>query len=78
MGVLSRSLAGLFALTLLSLAVFIAGIYIETTFLLVGIVLGVFAALVAITVKYLYAFSIPVLIIGISSIVYMMWHSRKR
>jgi hypothetical protein len=78
MGILSRSLAGLFVLTLLALTVFTVGVYIESTFLLIGVVLGLFAALVAITVKYLYAFSIPILIIGIGTLVYMIRRSHKK
>lgn len=78
MGILSRSLAGLVALTLLALTIFIAGVYIETTFLLVGLILGVFASLVAITVKYLYAFSIPVLLIGVGTILFMVWRSKPK
>lgn len=78
MGLLSRSLASLFALTLLSLTVFTIGIYVEKTFILIGIVLGVFAAVVAIAIKFLYAFTIPALIIGIGVIAYMIWRSHKR
>ena len=78
MGLLSRSLAGLFVLTLLALTVFTVGVYIESTFLLIGVVLGLFAALVAITVKYLYAFTIPILIIAIGTLVYMIWRSNKK
>lgn len=78
MGLLSRSLASLFALTLLSLTVFTIGIYVEKTFLLIGIVLGIFAAVVAIAIKFLYAFTIPALLIGIVAISYMIWHSHKK
>lgn len=78
MGLLSRALAGLFVLTLLSLNVFTIGIYTESTFLLIGVVLGVFAALVAIAVKFLYAFTIPILLIGIGVLIYMIWHSNKK
>jgi hypothetical protein len=77
MGILSRSIAGLFILTLLSLTVFTIGIYIESTFLLIGIVLGIFASLVALTVEYLYAFSIPVLLVAFLTIFYMVLRSKK-
>jgi len=78
MGILSRSLAGLFVLTLLALTVFTIGIYIEATFIFIGIVLGIFAALVGIAVKFLYAFTIPILLIGIGIISYMIYKSHHK
>jgi len=78
MGLLSRSVASLFALTILSLTVFTIGIYIESTFILIGIVLGIFAAVVAIAIQYLYAFTIPALLIGIGVISYMIWQSHRQ
>ncbi len=77
MGLLNRSLASLFALTLLSLTIFTIGIYVETTFIFIGIVLGVFAAVVAVAIKFLYAFTIPALIIGIGAIAYVIWRSHR-
>ncbi len=76
-GLLSRSMASLFALTMLSLTVFTIGVYLETTFILIGIILGLFAAIVAVAIKYLYAFTIPALLIGIAAISYVIWQ-RKR
>ena len=78
MGLLSRSVASLVALTLLSLTIFTVGIYIESTFLLIGIILGIFAAVVAIAIKFLYAFTIPALIIGIIAIAFMIWNSNRK
>lgn len=77
-GLLSRTLASLFALTLISLTVFTIGIYIETTLILVGIILGIFAAVVALTIEYLYAFTIPILLVGASLISYVIWRSHKK
>ena len=54
LGVFSRFLAGIVVLTLTAQAVFLAGIYIEKTFLFIGIVLGIFAWIVAFAVEYLY------------------------
>lgn len=78
MGLLSRSLASLFALTTLALTVFTIGIYVESTFLLIGIVLGVFAAIVAFAIKFLYALAIPVLLIGVAIVAYMIWRSTTK
>ncbi|MBX7067403.1 MAG: hypothetical protein K1X28_09245 [Parachlamydiales bacterium] len=77
-GLLSRNQASLVALTLLSLTVFTIGVYIESTFILIGIVLGVFAAIVAVAIQYLYAFTIPALLIGIGIISYMIWFSHQK
>ena len=77
-GIMSRFIAGLFNLTLLSLTVFIAGIYIESTFLVIGIILGIFAILAAFIVQYLFAFLIPIIIAGILLILLILWISHKR
>lgn len=78
MGLLSRSIASLVALTLLSLTIFTIGIYVESTFLLIGVVLGIFAAVVAIAIKFLYAITIPALLIGIGIFTYMLWNANRK
>lgn len=77
-GLLSRTLASLFALTLLALTVFTIGVYVESTFILIGIILALFAAIVAVAIEYLYAFTIPALLIGIGVIAYMIWYSHQK
>lgn len=78
MGLLSRSVASLVALNLLALTIFAAGVYIESTFLLIGVILGVFAAIVAVAIKFLYAFTIPILILGIGAMAFMIWRSNQK
>lgn len=78
MGLMSRSVASLMALTVLSLTIFTIGIYLESTFILVGIILGIFAAVVAVAIKFLYAFTLPALIIGIGILWAMISRSRKK
>lgn len=78
LGIISRFIAGIFDLTLLSLAIFLAGIYIEITFIFIGLVLGVFAAFSAVVVQYLYAVIIPVLLAGIIIIGITVWISHKK
>jgi len=78
LGIVSRYAAGFFDLTLLSLAVFLAGVYIEKTFLFIGLVLALFAILAAWVVEYLYAFTIPILIAGVAIVGLMVWHSHKK
>ncbi len=77
-GIMSRFVAGLFNLTLLSLALFMAGIYIETTFLVVGVVLGVFALLASFVVEYFYALSIPLVLVGIAFVIFYLWLSHRK
>ena len=76
-GIIGRFEASLCVLTLLAQSVFLAGIYIETTFLFVGIILGLFALGVALIAEYLYAIAIPILIAIIIAIIWMVWHARK-
>ena len=78
LGLISRFIAGLFDLTLLALAVFLAGVYIESTFFLIGIVLGLFAAFAAAFIEYLYAFVVLILIAGGVIIAIMVWLSHKK
>ncbi len=78
LGTISRFIAGIFHLILLSFAVFLAGVYIETTFILTGIILGIFAVLSATLVQYIYAFVIPIALAGIAILAITMWISKKR
>lgn len=78
LGIIGRFTAGIFDMTLIALAVFLAGIYIETTFIFVGIVLGIFAFLTAFIVQYLYAFLIPILIGGGLIVAIAVWLSHKK
>lgn len=76
LGTISRFIAGIFNLMLLSFGVFLAGIYIETTFLLIGIILGVFALLTALLVQYMFAILIPILI-GAILIALSVWITHR-
>ncbi len=78
LGIISRFIAGIFDLTLLSLGVFLAGVYIEATFIFIGIVLGLLAAMSAFVVQYLYAVMVPILLGGIIIIGIMIWLSHQK
>lgn len=78
LGIISRFIAGIFDLTLLSLGIFIAGVYIEPTFLFIGIILGIFACLSAVVVQYLYAVIVPVLLAGAVILGIMVWMSHRK
>lgn len=77
-GIVSRYAAGLFDLSLLALGVFMAGIYIEWTFLATGLVLGVMAFLSSFIVQYLFAFIIPLLIAGAIITALTLWISHRK
>lgn len=76
-GVVSRFDAGIFDLILLSLGVFLAGIYIEHTFFVVGITLALMAIVTGLLVQYMYAIIIPLLIVAFLAIVFVVWHKHK-
>ncbi len=64
LGLFSRFEAALFVLTLLSLAVYLAGLYIEIAFCLIGLILGFFAMVVAFFEEYLYAIAVPIILLS--------------
>lgn len=74
-GLMGRFEAGLVVLTLLALTIFIAGIYVETTFFLVGILLGIFAAAAALMAAYVYTLMLPLTIVVAIGLI---WVARKR
>ncbi|MCB1117091.1 MAG: hypothetical protein KDK50_00765 [Chlamydiia bacterium] len=73
-GILGRFEAALTVIVLLGLATFLAGIYIETTLIVVGLLLGLFAAGVAIVDEYLYSIMIPVTIVALAL---LYWVTRR-
>ena len=78
LGNLSRFNAGLVNLTLLALTVFLAGVYTDKTFLLIGVVLGIFAFFSALVVQYLWAIIIPILLGGAIIVGLIVWTSHKK
>lgn len=74
-GLMGRFQAGLVVLTLLALNTFITGIYVEATFFVIGILLGLFAAAAALFVAYIYTIMLPITV-GVA--VLLIWQVRKR
>ena len=74
-GLMGRFEAGLVVLTLLALTIFIAGIYVEATFFLIGLLMGIFAAAAALMAAYVYTVMLPLTIIVA---VLLVWVARKR
>ena len=77
LGIVSRFEAALLVLTVLSLAVYLAGLYIEISFTIIGIVLGLFAAVVAFFEDYLYAIAFPLLFISSAVLFWYLIHHKK-
>lgn len=61
-GLESRFLVSIQALLFLALGTYLAGIYIDAVFIIVGIVLAIFAGVIAFLQEYLYAIMIPLLV----------------
>ncbi|MBM3184171.1 MAG: hypothetical protein FJZ64_02570 [Chlamydiae bacterium] len=78
LGTISRFIAGIFHLILLSLGVFLAGIYIESIFLLIGIILGIFALVTAFLVQYMFSIVVPLVIGGVLITGISIWISHKK
>ncbi len=74
-GIMARFEAALAVITILGLTTFLAGLYIESTLIIVGLLLGLFAAGVAIVDEYLYSIMIPLTIIAI---VLLLWITKKK
>lgn len=77
-GLLGRFEASLSVLTMTALAIYLAGIYIESWFLYTGIALGLFVAIVAFIEEYLYALSIPLLLVSLGILAYVIRHKHKK
>jgi len=75
MGFISQFQAGVEVLVLVALATFLAGVYIEPTFLVIGIALGLLVAGVAFLDQYLYGILVPVVAIAV---VMLFWLSRRK
>ncbi|MCI5052668.1 MAG: hypothetical protein MRY21_05990 [Simkaniaceae bacterium] len=77
-GVMNRLDASLVVITMLALTTFLAGIYIEVTYVVVGIILGLFAAGAAFAEAYLYTVMLPVLIFGIILVTWVVHRLHNR
>ena len=76
-GVMGSMQAGLVTLTLLALTTFLAGVYTDVFFILIGITLAIFAAGAALIEAYLSALMIPVILIA-ALVIYIMLHREKK
>lgn len=78
MGVLGRFEAGLVIVVILALTTFIAGVYIDTSYIIVGVALGLFSAAGAFAQEYLYYFMIPALVLLAGALLWLTYKMRHR
>lgn len=76
-GIVGNLEGGLLISVLLALTTFIAGLYIDSTFLLIGIVLALFVAAFTLVQVYLTLVAIPIIIVAGIIIFLMSHHSRN-
>lgn len=76
-GALKTSQAGFINLLLLAFSVFVAGVYTDPVFMLIGIMLAVFAAGSAMVQAHLWLIMIPLLIV-IAVIIYLILYIQRK
>lgn len=77
-GLMGRLEAGLVVLILLAFSIFVAGIYIDVSFMWIGIVLGIFVALASFVTAYLSIIMIPVAIIAAVVIFFLIRRAHSK
>ncbi|MEN9343397.1 MAG: hypothetical protein RLZZ453_184 [Chlamydiota bacterium] len=77
LGTVGRFIAGIFQLIILGLGLFLAGIYIEVLFIVVGITLAGCALITAALIQYLYAIVVPLLIGAALFMIIFIWVSHR-
>ena len=78
MGIIGRFEAGLFVLTMVSFNLFILGIYIEMTFLFIGLILALISMGAGVFAEYLYTIIIPLSILLIVLFFFYLKKAKKR
>lgn len=77
-GIMGRFEAGLIVLSMLALTTFLAGIYIEITFVVIGLLLGFFAYGIAFLDQYLYAIMVPLIVFVVVFIFILIYHKKRK
>lgn len=75
MGIMGRFESGLAILTLLATTIFLAGIYFEYTFLVIGVLLGFFAFSAAFLTTYIYTIMLPV---ALGALALSLWIATRK
>ena len=77
-GILSRFLASLQVVSLLALATYLSGVYSDPFLMVIGVVLGVFAACAALFEQYLYSIMLPLTFVAVGIIFVIVKIKEKR
>jgi hypothetical protein len=77
-GMMGKFEAGIAILTILSMTLFIAGVYIDPSFILIGTALGLFAAGSAYLASYLYKVMLPVAILSVILLFLFVYFKKNR
>lgn len=77
-GLIGRFEASLLTLLLLALTTFLAGIYIEPTFIFVGLLLGGFAISIGFIDTYLYNILLPATLVTAILLIAFLHHAHKK
>lgn len=78
MGLIGRFEVSVMTLLLLALATYLAGIYIESTLIFIGIILGIFALGIAFLDAYFYNILLPFAVVAILVYVVFIRHAHKK
>jgi MFS family permease len=76
-GIMGRFEAGIAILTTLAMVIFLAGIYIDPSFIVIGIILGAFSVGAAYLASYLYTIILPITILAIGVLFLFVYFKRK-
>lgn len=78
MGVMGKVDAYLVVMTLLALTTFIAGIYVDRSFIVIGIALALFALGAALAITYLYTVMLPITVVIAIILIIMIYKGKKK
>ncbi len=77
-GIMNRLDGSLMVITVLALTTFLAGVYIELSFAVTGLVLGLFSAGAAFADEYLFSVMLPITICGLALLGYLIHHLHNK
>ena len=77
-GIVGATQAGLITLLLIALTVFLCGVYSDPAFLLVGVVLAIFAGAAVMISTYLSIIMLPVVLLAAILIYFITRHQKKK
>lgn len=77
-GIVGRFEASLMLMTLLAFSTFVAGLYTDFTFVVIGVVLGLFTFSTAYLEAYLYTIMLPIVILAALTLFFVLRYKHKK